>query len=48
MDTFDIDVDVADEYIGDELTWGDLQKGYSAFLEDMEAETAQRERDDVQ
>jgi len=25
-----------DDYIGDDLTWEDLQRGYTAFLEDRE------------
>ncbi len=29
-----------DEYIGDDLTWEDLQRGYAAFLEDSSAMTA--------
>ena len=29
-----------DDYIGDDLTWDDLQRGYAAFLEDSSAITA--------
>jgi hypothetical protein len=29
-----------DDYIGDELTWDDLQRGYAAFLEDSSRMTA--------
>lgn len=36
---YDTTAPVVDEYIGDELTWEDLQKGYSAFFEDEQSES---------
>jgi hypothetical protein len=33
---YDTTAPVVDEYIGDELTWEDLQKGYSPFEPDQE------------
>lgn len=32
--TYNLIAPMMDDYIGDELTWEDLQKGYLAFLED--------------
>lgn len=43
MDTVPYDMldPILDEYIGDELTWEDLQRGFSAFIEDQQAEEEQ-------
>ncbi len=40
MDAFEFDTIATafDEYIGDELTWEDLKKGFSAFVEDEQLE----------
>lgn len=32
---------ILDEYIGDDLTWEDLQRGFSAFIEDQQSEEEQ-------
>ncbi len=41
MDAFDYDTiaPVINDYIGDELTFEDLKKGFSAFLEDERSES---------
>jgi len=36
---YDLIAPVMDEYIGDELTVEDLQKGYAAFIEDEQSES---------
>lgn len=43
MDALDYEtiVSVVEEYIGDDLTWEDLQEGFSAFLADEQRELAE-------
>jgi hypothetical protein len=40
--TYDPLDSILDEYIGDELTWEDLQRGFSAFIEDQQLEEPER------
>ena len=42
MDTleYDLIVPIIEEYIGDELTWEDLRRGYAAFFEDEQTDNA--------